>query len=393
MDDRPAPPTAPPAAPPASAAAGTAPTREGVWLRVLRHPVLHIAFVAAFVGGAWLIAGQWNNWTSGNRIQSSDDANLAGNVLPLAAQVAGYVRTLGVDDYQEVKKGQLILEIDPTIPQAQLDVASAQVRIAGIAVDQIGTKRTIQQDQIRAAEAASAVAAAQSAIAQITLDRQRLLTRTGIAGSQQDLDNATAALQEAKAQYDLSLTQIDQQKDELTLLDAEQKSLQATLDAALGQERLARATLGYTRVIAPAEGRLGQRLVRAGQFLSIGAPVTTLVAADGLWVSANFRETQVAHMQLGAPATVTVDAWPGAVFHGQITRISPATGSVFALLPPDNATGNFTKVAQRITVKIALRPEEMAGKALAPGMSVTVHVDTGAEPLPPLPASPDPATP
>lgn len=395
MDDKAKPAEVPPpaAAPPAAAPPAPAPSvpapsapEEGIWLRLLRHPVLHIGIVAAFVFGAWLIAGQWDSWTSGNRIQSSDDASLAGDVLPLSAQVAGYVKNVAVDDYQAVHAGQMILELDPTDAQAQLDIATAQVAVAQTALDQMAAKRAIQQDQIRAAEASSAVAKAQTELAQITLDRQGRLTRSGIAGSQADLDNAVAALQEAQAQYDLSLTQIDQQKDQLALLDPAEASLRAALAAAQGQARLAKANLGYTRITAPGDGTLGLRLVRPGQYLAAGTPVAPLVLAQGLWVNANFRETQIAHMQVGSPATVTLDAFPGLVLQGQIARIAPATGSTFALLPPDNATGNFTKVAQRLSVKVALKPVEIAGKALAPGMSATVRVDTGAAPLPELAA-------
>ena len=160
------------------------------------------------------------------------------------------------------------------------------------------------------------------------------------------------------------------------MLDSQKAQARATLAAQKAARDLAQINLGYTRIIAPVDGMVGQRLVQVGQYLSVGTQVISLVPLPHVWVIANYKETQMTHVRVGQPARVTVDAFPGAVLHGHVDSWSPASGAQFALLPPDNATGNFTKVVQRIPVKIVLDPDPSFDDLLRPGMSVIATIDT-----------------
>jgi membrane fusion protein, multidrug efflux system len=196
-------------------------------------------------------------------------------------------------------------------------------------------------------------------------------------GTQQLLEQADDNQKRTAAQLELNRAQFDQQKAQLASLDVQEKQLAAQVEAARAQVKLARNNLDYTRIVSPADGLVGQRQVRAGQFVNVGTQVIAVVPLPNIWVTANFKETQMTNVREGNPATVTVDAFPDLHLTGRVDSWSPGTGSTFALLPPDNATGNFTKVVQRVPVKIVLDPNRALGVLVRPGMSVEATVDTG----------------
>ncbi|PZU91007.1 MAG: HlyD family secretion protein [Chelatococcus sp.] len=349
----------------------------GLLRRALSHPVLHAGLVAAIAVVGWVIASHWDRWSGTGRFQSTDDAFVAGDTTPLAAQVSGYVRTVAVDDYQPVKAGQLLAEIEPADYRAQRDLAVADLAAARASLASISDKRSVQASLIEQAEAQISIAQAEVVRAEAEAVRQRELLRKGLAGTEQLVEQADAAARKAVGSLALARAQLSQQQAELTALDATERGLAAQVVAAEARLKLAEDNLGYTRIVSPADGLGGARQVRRGQFVSPGTQIITVMPLGTLWVVANLKETQMSRVRAGEPVRITVDAFPGTTLTGRVASWSPGTGSVFALLPPDNATGNFTKVVQRIPVKITLDPNPALGALIRPGMSVVATIDTG----------------
>jgi membrane fusion protein, multidrug efflux system len=348
------------------------PPRFG-WL----FPLLRLMVIVGAGALAWYVAGHWNRWTGAARYEWTDDAYTAGDVTPLAAKVSGYVASVGVADYQAVHKGDLIVEIDASDYRAQLMQAEANLAAAQATLANLANQKDVQRALIRQAEAT--IAATQADVLRYDLEakRQRELLKTRIAGTEQTVEQADANEKRTAAQLQLNIAQLDQQKALLASLDIQENQLQAQVRAAEAQVTLAQNNINYTRIVSPADGLVGQRLVRPGQFVNIGTQVISVVPLPGIWVIANYKETQMTNVRIGDPARVTVDAFPDLALTGHVDSWSPGTGSTFALLPPDNATGNFTKVVQRVPVKIVLDPNEALGTLVRPGMSVEATIDTG----------------
>jgi membrane fusion protein (multidrug efflux system) len=325
---------------------------------------------------AWYIAGNWNRWTGAARYEKTEDANMAGDVTPLAAKVSGYVQAVPVKDYQSVKKGDLLVEIEPTDYNAQLTQAEANLAAAQAALDNLANQKDVQRALIRQAEATIQATAADLQRYTLEAERQHDLLQTRIAGTRQNVEQADDNAKRTAAQLMLNNAQLDQQKALLASLDVQERQLAAQVRAAEAQVALARNNVGYTRIIAPADGMVGQRVVRTGQFVNVGTQVIAVVPLPNIWVIANYKETQMTDVRIGQLARVTVDAFPDLVLTGRVDSWSPGTGSTFALLPPDNATGNFTKVVQRVPVKIVLDPNQAIGTLVRPGMSVEATIDT-----------------
>ncbi|HEY8130029.1 MAG TPA: HlyD family secretion protein [Hyphomicrobium sp.] len=335
--------------------------------------VLAVAF-AIFL--AWYVAGHWNRWTGAARYETTDDAFISGDVTPLAAKVSGYIKSVPVNDFQTVKKGDLIVEIDASdynaaLVQAQANVSAAQANLANLA-----NQKDVQRSLIRQAEAT--IEATQADLNRYNLEatRQRDLLKSSVAGTPQGVEQADDNAKRTAAQLLLNKAQLDQQKAILASLDVEQQQLEAQVRAAKAQAALAQNNVTYTRILSPANGLVGQRLVRPGQFVNVGTQVIAVVSLPGIWVIANYKETQMTNIRLGQPARVSVDAFPDLKLTGHVVSWAPGTGSTFALLPPDNATGNFTKVVQRVPVKIVLDPNPALGTLVRPGMSVEATIDT-----------------
>jgi membrane fusion protein (multidrug efflux system) len=363
----------PPAVSPAPRAA---PSRRPAWI----FPLLRVAFVVAVGFLAWYVAGHWDRWTGAARRESTDDAYMVGDTTPLAAKVSGYVASVPVGDFQTVRKGDLIVEIDAAdyrdqLAQAEANVAAAQATLANLA-----NQKDVQRALIRQAEATIQATIADLQRYALEAKRQQDLLQTRIAGTPQLVEQAEDNEKRTAAQLLLNRAQLDQQKALLASLDVQQQQLEAQVRAAEAQVALARNNVGYTRIVSPVDGMVGQRQVRTGQFVNVGTQVIAVIPLPNIWVIANFKETQMTHVRLGNPARVTVDAFPDLVLTGRVDSWSPGTGSTFALLPPDNATGNFTKVVQRVPVKITLDANASLGTLVRPGMSVVARIDTGARP-------------
>ncbi len=344
------------------------------WLAPIAR-TLALAGAAALV---WTIAGHWDRWTGAADLQTSDDAYIAGDLTPLSAKVAGYVRTVAVDDFQAVHQGDLIAEIDPSDYDAQLELAQAGLDAAQATLANLANQRDVQKSLVRQAEANIAAARADLTRYQLEAARQRDLLRSNIAGTPQRVEQADNAALRAAAQVQLSLAQLDQQKALQAALDVQARQLAAQVRMAQAQVAQARLNLGYTRILAPADGMVGQRRVRPGQFVNVGTQVIGVMALPHVWVVANYKETQMTNVRAGDAVDGTVDAFPDLKLTGHVENWSPGTGSVFALLPPDNATGNFTKVVQRVPVKIVLDPVPALGTLVRPGMSVVATIRTQA---------------
>jgi membrane fusion protein (multidrug efflux system) len=338
--------------------------------------VFHAAILFGIVATGWTLSSNWDRWTGATRFQRTDDAFVAGDTTPLATQVSGYVRSVAVDDYEVVKAGQLIAEIDPADYQAQRDLAQADLAAARASLAGIADKRAIQSALIKQAQATIDIARAELVRASAEATRQHDLLQTGIVGTEQHVQQADADAAKAAGTLSLSQSQLAQQQALLAALDTEEREDTAQVVAAEARLKLAQDNLGYTRIPAPADGMTGARQVRPGQFVSPGTQIVTLVPLAKVWVVANLKETQMTNIRVGDRATVTVDAFPDVVLSGRVESWSPGTGSVFALLPPDNATGNFTKVVQRVPVKIVLDPNPALGALIRPGMSVIATIDT-----------------
>ena len=348
------------------------PTRLG-WL----PPALRVMMVIAAGFLTWYVAGHWNRWTGGARYETTDDAYTAGDVTPLSAKVSGHVAAVNITDFQSVRKGDLLIEIDDSDSRAELAKAEANLAAAQAELANIANQKDVQRALVRQADAT--IKATQADMVRFNLEarRQRDLLRTRIAGTQQLVEQANANEERIGAQLLLNQAQLDQQKALLASLDVQEKQLAAQVLAADAEVSLARNNLAYTRVLSPADGLVGLRQVRVGQFVNVGTRVISVVPLPRIWVIANYKETQMTNIRVGNPARVTVDAFPDLELTGHVESRSPGTGSTFALLPPDNATGNFTKVVQRVPVKIVLDENPSLGALVRPGMSVEVAIDTG----------------
>lgn len=318
---------------------------------------------------------QWNRWEGESRYQSTDDAYLQTNLTPLSAQVAGYVQSVPVQDYAHVQAGQLIVQIvddnyRATVAQVQANVASAEAQIA-----QVQAQRPLLQANLAAAMAV--VAATSATVAQSDRDvaRQYRLLSSG-SSSQAQMEQVETTHAQLAAQLQQNRAQADAVARQIDLLTPQQNQAEAALGAANAALRLAQIDLGYTRILAPTDGVIGVRQVLPGQFIAAGTQVTTLAELPLVWVIANYKETQLTHVVIGDATTVTVDTFPDHRLRGHVVAISPASGSELALLPPDNATGNFTKIVQRIAVKIAIDDTDGLSGRLLPGMSAIPTIDT-----------------
>jgi membrane fusion protein (multidrug efflux system) len=327
-----------------------------------------------------VVAREWDWWVGSAVEQSTDDAYLQADMTPLAAKVPGYVRQVSVQDFQKVKIGALLVEIVDDDYRAQLEQAQANVAAAQAAIENIEQQKLLQGALIKQAEATIQASEADLTRYHLEAERQQSLLKNRLAGTPQLVEQAVDNEQRTAATLDLNRAQLDQQRQQLNVLESQRKQATATLKAQQAARDLAQINLGYTRIIAPVDGMVGQRQVQAGQYVNVGTQVISVVPLPNVWVIANYKETQMTRVRIGQPAQVTVDAFPGLVLHGHVDSWSPASGAQFSLLPPDNATGNFTKVVQRIPVKIVVDPDPAVDELLRPGMSVIATIDTSSTP-------------
>ena len=336
-----------------------------------------IVFLIA-IGVLILITTRWNRWESNARRQTTDDAYLQADLTPVAAKVAGYVRSMPVQDFERVHAGQLLVQIVDDDYKATVDQLSAGVLAAAATVEALKAQRSLQGANVQAAKATIAATTANLDQNDRDLARQRKLLETGSSSTE-----ATEKLQTTHAQLTAQLEQNRAQAlaatRQLDVLAAQEAQAEATLAAQKANLEVAKINLGYTSIVAPQDGVIGQRQVKPGQFVPVGGQVTSLTPLPNVWVIANFKETQLTHMAAGQKAEIEVDTFPGRTLKGHVLAFAPGSGQQFSLLPPDNATGNFTKVVQRIAVKILIDDADGLTDRLRPGMSVVATVATREE--------------
>jgi membrane fusion protein (multidrug efflux system) len=331
-----------------------------------------LVFVVA-IGILIVVFTNWNRWEGRAGWQGTDDAYLQSDLTPIAAKVAGYVRDLPIQDYQQVHRGQILAQLVDDDYRAAVSQAEASILSASAQQQVLKAQRTLQLANIEAARAVVAATIASRAQNGRDLLRQEQLFKTGSSSTE-----AREKLETVHAQLDAQLAQNRAQalaaERELAVLDGQLQQTEAALATARAALVIARLNLDYTTITAPQDGVLGQRQVKPGQLVGVGTQITTLTPLPHVWVIANYKETQVSHMAVGQKAEVTVDTFPGHTLRGHVQSFAPASGAEFALLPPDNATGNFTKVVQRISVKIVIDEADGLTDRLVPGMSVTARV-------------------
>jgi membrane fusion protein (multidrug efflux system) len=330
-------------------------------------------------GAALLIAAGavWyghNWWTVGRFFESTDDAYVGADVTVMAPKVAGFIATVAVTDNQTVKAGDLLVKIDDRDYRAALAKADAAVAKEQATIANLQATRELQRAMIAQAEANVAGADAELVRSRLNQERFRQLAATS-AASVESFQRTDADYKQAMAAGQRTRAAVDAAQRQLAVIDTQTDQARASLASALADRDTARLNLSYTEIRAPIDGVIGNRSARVGAYATVGAQVLSVVPAAGLWVDANFKENQLAHMHPGLPVTVEADVLPGQVFHGRVLSLAPATGAQFSVLPAENATGNFTKIVQRVPVRIALDDEGARFGRLRPGLSVTVDVD------------------
>jgi len=367
--------------------------------RVIIVPAITLGVAAILL---FTIRGCWTSWEGGGAQQRTDDAYVRADMTPLSTRVSGTVRKVEVEDFTSVKPGQLLVQLDDEDYQAVLAEARAALAGAQATLEDNQSAKRIQDAKIQNAEtviaqATAAINAAKAGIAAVQSDvertglerkRQEALLVSKAATHQQvelaiaEADRFTgmlashqAELERAQAAVASSRSLLESEKRQRAALDTRDNLYRADIQAKQAAIIVAQVNLGYTQIVAPTAGAVGERHVQEGQLVAPGMQVVDLVKGD-VWIQANLKETQLTNIRQGDVADIKIDAFPGVVLHGKVVEIAPASGSQFALLPPDNATGNYTKVVQRLPVKIALDPGHPLQGKLRPGFSVVVKIHT-----------------
>lgn len=343
--------------------------------RILSSVSTYVALAIGLVG-LGIILYAWRLPPFASAIETTENAYVRGQVTIIAPQLAGYVAEVPVQDFATVKKGDLLLRIDDRIFAQKLEQARAGLAAQRAALANSDQSRAAAEARLRAAVANVASAEAGLRTAEANWGRIEPLRERGVV-SQTSTDQSQQALDQARAAITATNAAVDVARQDVQTAVVNRQSLVAAVEGAEAAVHLAEIDLSNTRIVAPQDGRLGEVSARLGQYVSAGTQLMALVPKQ-VWVIANFKETQLADMRTGQPVSFTVDALRHARLTGTIERFSPAAGSEFSVIRPDNATGNFIKIAQRVPVRIVVDPGQPLAERLAPGMSVVVSVDTSA---------------
>ena len=349
-----------------------APTRVAIKKLNLRKVLTAAAVVAVLAGASWY---GWDYWTVGRYLVSTDDAYVKADNTTIAPKVSGYLHEVLVGDNERVKAGQILARIDQRDFEVALDQAKADVAAARAAIASKQAQLAVQQAVIDAAKATVEVDQATATFAAHENKRYTDLAATGF-GSVQNAQQAQSRNAGAEAAIARDTANLASALKQVDLLKAEIVQASAALARAEAVQSQAQLNLDYTSIVAPIDGIVGNRTLRTGQFVQAGTQLMSVVPVSGAYVVANFKETQLTDVREGQVVDIAVDMFPGQLVHGHVDSIAPASGQEFALLPPDNATGNFTKVVQRIPVKIALERHNSPAIELRPGMSVIPTIET-----------------
>lgn len=338
----------------------------------VRKKVMLGGLAVLLVAGAWY--GQhW--WFTGRFLVSTDDAYVGVHAATLAAKVPGYVANVVAQDNTKVHGGDTIATIDDGDYRIAVDAARANIATQEATIARIGKQITAQEAGVSQAKAQLASANANSTRADLELKRQQQLAVQQFA-SQQKLEQAQSDQEQARAAVLGAKAAVDAAETNVAVLRAQQQEAERTLDQLKSSLAKAERDLSFTTIRAPFDGIIGNRAIQSGDYVQAGQRLASLVPLDDVYVDANFKETQLADLHPGQPASISVDALDGHAIAGTVESVAPASGAVFSLLPPDNATGNFTKVVQRIPVRIRVPATVGAEEVLRPGMSVIVTVNT-----------------
>jgi membrane fusion protein, multidrug efflux system len=325
-----------------------------------------------------LAAGAWYGkeyWTTGRFQVSTDDAYVQADNTTIAPKVSGYLSEVLVGDNQPIKAGQVLARIDPRDFKVALEQARADVAAAHATIANKQAALAAQQTVIDGARATIAVDRAQETFAEADSQRYTVLASDGW-GTVQKAQEAASRIAAVRATVTRDVAALANATRQVDVLNAELAQAKAALGHSQAVQDQAELNLTYTTITAPNDGVIGNRTLRVGQYVQAGTQLMSVVPAGSTYIVANYKETQLTGVHAGQPVLISVDMFPGQVFHGHVDSLSPASGQEFALLPPDNATGNFTKVVQRIPVKILLDQGSPLSVVLRPGMSVYPSIDT-----------------
>ncbi|MDA0231354.1 MAG: HlyD family secretion protein [Proteobacteria bacterium] len=323
---------------------------------------------------AALLGWQW--WSVGRFRESTDNAYIRSEITPISARISGYVSAVLVTDNQRVEKGATLLVIQPAEYEARIEQARADLATSHTELEILASQRALQASIIAQAEAEQSFATAELARAEQALKRIESLIERGVTTRDRH-ESAVADALKADAAVQMAGADLATAHNEYPIMDARRHQLEATIKEREADLTLAEIDFRYTEIQAPVGGVIGNRSVREGQYIRPGAQLMALVPLDNVWVVANFKETQLTKMKLGQRVEIDIDSYPDHVLIGTVESFSPASGAEFSLLPPQNASGNFNKIVQRIPVKITLEPDNPLAGRLRPGMSVVATVITG----------------
>jgi membrane fusion protein, multidrug efflux system len=355
-------------APAEQAAAAPAKKKRGL--------ILPIIILGLAAGGAWY-GYEW--WTNGRFMVSTDDAYIEGDIATISPKVTAFVSEVNVVANQAVKAGDVLATLDGGDYQNALDQANAQIATETLSLSRIDAQVEGAQASLAQAEASKVALDAAVRGAEITQKRQTELASKSV-GTAADLDSANVALDQAKANLAGGDAAIKSAQANITILEAQRREAEGQIRMLEIQRDKAARDLSFTVLKAPYDGIVGNRSVQEGDLVSPGQRLMALVPTRQLYIDANFKETQIQHLEPGSKVKVHVDAYDDQAIEGTVVSLSPASGSVFSLLPPENATGNFTKIIQRVPVRIALPQEALDTGRLRAGLSVVVDVDTRTAP-------------
>ena len=338
----------------------------------MRSKIVIVAVVLVLAFGGY---GGWHWWTEWRFMQSTDDAYVASDVSVISPKIEGYIQEVRVRENQAVKKGAVLFVIDDSDFAAKVAQAEAAVATEQAAVATYASRLDLQRAMIEQAQAAVQSAEADLVRTQLDYKRYAALLTTDFA-SRQRYDQAQADARKAVAEADKSRAALTAAQSQMGVLDSQRREEEARLQQARANLQLAQNDLDNTRIRAPISGVAGNRAGQVGQYVKPGTELLSLVPLPRVYVTANFKETQLTRIRPGQRAEVSVDAYPDHPLVGKVESFAPGSGAQFSLLPPDNATGNFTKIVQRVPIRISLPTNGPLGRLLRPGLSVTVTVDT-----------------
>jgi membrane fusion protein (multidrug efflux system) len=336
----------------------------------LKRVAVALAALAVIAAGAYY---GWNWYDRARNVQVTNDAYVRGEITGISPRVTGYATEVLVDDDIRVKAGEVLVRIDPRDFRMAVEKAQAALDQAKAALSQIEAQRQLENSKIAVAEAALRSAQAQAKNADITLGRHTELMQKA-ASPQATVDTDTAAAASAHASVDQATANLAFEREQLVVIDANEIAAKAQIASAEANLLSSKFALNDTEIWSPIDGIVANRKTRVGEYVTAGTRMLSVVPVNNLWIESNYRETQIGRMNVGDPARVSIDTYPGKSMCGYVEAIAPASGSEFALIPPDNATGNFTKIVRRFTVRIRLSAREPNAELARPGMSVETAV-------------------